>query len=196
MGRIVRPVSTRTPIKTEGSGRQGKDRGVIHMGRLTPVAGDDCVTQSSPEQTTITQAVFNPPPAIERIAGVRILRKSAEWKGVALRLADPAGDSSNFELVLTSGDGRSIRIATVDEDNAIALWRSCGQASGQPLLLEGLDGSLSAPYPLLGRVALGSITIRRRYAFLNGRRPRFLARRKTSRMPERPVMVRGAALFE
>jgi Family of unknown function (DUF6101) len=166
------------------------------MGRLTPVAGDDCVAQSSPDQADTTQTVFTPPSAIERIAGVRILRKSADWKGVALRLANPTGDDTSFELVLTSGDGRSVRIATVDEDDAIALWRSCGQASGQPLLLEGVDGSLSAPYPLLGRVALGPITIRRRYAFLNGRRPRFLARRKTSRLPERPVMVRGAALFE
>lgn len=166
------------------------------MGRLTPVAGDDCIAQSSPDQADITQTVINPYPAIQRIAGVRILRKSADWKGVALRLANPTGDDSSFELVLTSGDGRSIKIATVDEDDAIALWRSCGQASGQPLLLEGVDGSLSAPYPLLGRVALGSITIRRRYAFLNGRRPRFLARRKTARLPERPVMVRGAALFD
>lgn len=166
------------------------------MGRLTPVAGDDCIKQSSPDQTDTTSAIIGPLPAIERIAGVRILRKSASWKGVALRLADPSGENTNFELVLTSGDGRSIRIATVDEDDAISLWRSCGQASGQPLLLEAVDGSVSAPYPQMGRVALGTVTIRRRYAFLNGRRPRFLVRRKTSRLPERPVMVRGAAMFE
>lgn len=166
------------------------------MGRLTPVAGSDFTTQSLPDRADTAKTVVTRFPAVERIAGVRILRKSSDWKGVALRLADPTGNDTRFELVLTSGDGRSLRIATVDEEDAIALWRSCGQASGQALLLEGVDGSLTTPYPLMGRVALGPITIRRRYAFLNGRRPRFLTRRKMAKMPERPVMIRGSALFE
>lgn len=166
------------------------------MGRLTPVAGDDCAVHSSPERTEDRQAAFTTPPAVERICGVRILRRSSDWKGVALRLAAPSTDDNAFELVLTSGDGRSVRIATVDGNDAIALWRACGQASGLPLLLEGVDGSLSAPYPQVGRVALGPVRIRRRYGFMKNRRPRFLARRKPTRMADRPVMIRGVALFD
>lgn len=162
------------------------------MGRLTPAAGDDCVMPSSPRRADTQIECATTPPAIERIAGVRILRKSAEWKGVSLRLANTGGTDDGFELALTSGDGRSIRIASVDVEDAIALWRSCGKASGLPLLLEGMDGLMTEPYPQLGRIMLGATSHRRRYAFLNGRRPRFLTRRKTSRLPERPIMVQGS----
>jgi hypothetical protein len=58
-------------------------------------------------------------------------------------------------------------------------------------LLEGADGVVTEPYPQLGRVALGAVRIRRRHGLLNGRRPRFLTRRKTGRLPELPVIVSG-----
>lgn len=175
------------------------------MGRLTPVPGGDCIAQSSSGEAVFSPSPVTPiapalPPAIERIAGVRILRGSADWKGVALRLADSRdGDAEAdelFEIVLTSGDGRSVRIATLAAEEAIAVWRACGAATGKPLLLEAVDGSLSAPYPQIGRVAVGPFSYRRRYGFLKGRRPRFLMRRKVARLSERPVMVRGAVMFD
>jgi hypothetical protein len=39
-------------------------------------------------------------------------------------------------------------------------------------------------------VQLGQIRIRRRHGVLNGRRPRFLTRRKTGRLPVRPAVHR------
>jgi len=50
---------------------------------------------------------------------------------------------------------------------------------------------VTEPYPQLGRVALGAVRIRRRHGLLNGRRPRFLTRRKTGRLAELPVIVAG-----
>ena len=153
--------------------------------------------------STTTQSIVakNPMPAqaespcVERIGPVRILRAGAGWRGVALRLTTARNDGEHtderFELALTAGDGRSITVAVADSDDAVALWRDCGRTSGLPLLLETDDGVISEPYPQVGRLALGPIRIRRRYSVLNGRRPRFLTRRKAGKLADRPVVVSG-----
>ncbi|MBX9910347.1 MAG: hypothetical protein K2Z25_16720 [Beijerinckiaceae bacterium] len=153
--------------------------------------------------STTTQSIVakNPMPAqaespcVERIGPVRILRAGAGWRGVALRLTTARNDGEHtderFELALTAGDGRSITVAVADSDDAVALWRDCGRTSGLPLLLETGDGVISEPYPQVGRLALGPIRIRRRYSVLNGRRPRFLTRRKAGKLGDRPVVVSG-----
>ncbi len=169
------------------------------MARVTPAAGEFGFMPNLSGCSTVPR---NPMPAqpdaprIERIGSVRILRGSAGWRGVALRLANAAGDDQLFQLALTAGDGRSITIATVDQDDAVALWRDCGRASGMPLLLETSDGEISEPFPQIGPLALGPIRVRRRHAFLNGRRPRFLVRRKTGKLAERPVVVGGDRLTD
>jgi hypothetical protein len=134
-------------------------------------------------------------PRIERVGPVRILRGGKGWRGIALRLAGGVNaDDDRFQLALTAGDGRSIVVAVLDQDDAIAVWRDAGRTGGLPLLLETSDGAITEPYPQLGRVALGAIRIRRRHALLAGRRPRFLTRRKTGRLAERPVVIRGEVL--
>jgi hypothetical protein len=173
------------------------------MASVTPVAGEfGFMPHLSGCQTTPSTVPRNPMPVqpeaprIERIASVRILRGPVGWRGVALRLANAAGEDERFALALTAGDGRSITVAVVDQDDAVALWRDCGRASGLPLLLETSDGAISEPFPQIGRLALGPIRIRRRHSFLNGRRPRFLVRRKTGRLGERPVIVAGERLTD
>lgn len=172
------------------------------MASVTPAAGECGRVPLLSGGPTTSIVPSNPMPAqpegrrIERIASVRILRGGAGWRGVALRLANPAGEDERFALALTEGGGRSVTIAVIDQDDAVALWRDCGRTSGLPLLLEGVDGVISEPFPQLGRVALGPIRIRRRHAFLNGRRPRFLVRRKTGRLGERPVVVAGERLTD
>lgn len=135
---------------------------------------------------------------VQRIAGVRIIR-GGEWCGVSLRLADGAVAGNLLqpdlmELSLVTGDGRHITIAIVDGDEAVAVWRSASAATGLAMMVETADGLLQAPFPQLGRVALGAICIRRAHGIMNGRRPRFLKRRKTAHMPDRPVMVSGEVL--
>lgn len=173
------------------------------MASVTPAAGEGgfmpslsgCPTKPTTAHRNLLPAQPEAP-RIERIASVRILRGNPGWRGIALRLADPTGGDERFELTLSAGDGRSVAIANVDQEDAIALWRDCGRNSGLPLLLEAADGAITEPYPQIGRVALGSTRIRRRYGFLRGRRPRFLTRRKTGRLGDRPVMVAGERLTD
>ncbi len=111
------------------------------------------------------------------------------FEGVAVRLCASASD---FELVLVHADpARGLSIGVFDADEIVAVWRAFGLAAGLPLVLEREDGTLERPYPQVGRLQLGPIRIRRRYALLAGRRPRFLARRKTTRLPDRPTVWRG-----
>ncbi len=178
------------------------------MASVTPAAGEGglmpnlsgraTLPRSTPRTAKSARCAPKPceAPRIERIGSVRILHGNPGWRGCALRLADPDGEGERFELALTAGDGRSITIASVHQEDAVALWRDCGRTSGLPLLLETADGATIEPFPQIGRLALGPVRIRRRYGFLSGRRPRFLTRRKTGRLGERPVMVLGARLTD
>jgi hypothetical protein len=169
------------------------------MASVTPAAGEGGFAPHLPGGPTSTAIVSRNPmparpvaPAIERLGSVRILRGGGTgWRGVALRLAHPAGDDERFELALMAGDGRSVVVASACADDAVALWRDFGRTSGLALLLETTDGVVSEPYPQLGRLALGAVRIRRRHGLLRGRRPRFLTRRKTGRLAELPVIVGG-----
>jgi hypothetical protein len=86
--------------------------------------------------------------------------------GIALRLDERAQDDDAFELALVDERGGTLMV----------LGRF------------GDDEVLQHPYPQVGRVQLGRIRIRRRHGL--GRRPRFLVRRKTARLPRRPTIHR------
>jgi hypothetical protein len=174
------------------------------MASVTPAAGEAGCAPAFPGAAQNQNGQSSQPangsqqqggPRIERVGSVRILRGGPGWRGIALRLAGGAiVDDDRFQLALTAGDGRSVIVAVLDQDDAIAVWRDAGRTSGLPLLLETADGAITEPYPQVGRVALGAIRIRRRHALLAGRRPRFLTRRKTGRLAERPVVIRGEVL--
>jgi hypothetical protein len=131
---------------------------------------------------------------IVRIEGVRIIRKGSAWRGVGLRLQNNNPASTIFEVFLTAGDGRDLVIAVLDEDEAVATWRSAGKATILPLLMQAADGTTSAPYPQLGAVALGQFHFRRQHSFLRYRRPRFLLRRKPSRQSLERIGIEGDEL--
>ena len=85
------------------------------MASVTPVAGEGGFAPHLLGGPTHSAIVSRNPmparpvaPAIERVASVRILRGSANWRGVALRLANSAGDDERFELALTAGDGVNV----------------------------------------------------------------------------------------
>jgi hypothetical protein len=131
---------------------------------------------------------------IVRIEGVRIIRKGSAWRGVGLRLQNNDPASTIFEVFLTAGDGRDLVIAVLDEDEAVATWRSAGKATMLPLLMQAADGTTSAPYPQLGAVALGQFHFRRQHSFLRHRRPRFLVRRKPARQSLERIGIEGEEL--
>jgi hypothetical protein len=115
--------------------------------------------------------------------------RGARPVGVALRLDERAQDDDAFELALVDELGATLMmLGRFDGGEVVAAWRDFGAATGFPLVTQSEDGALQHPYPQVGRVQLGRIRIRRRHGL--GRRPRFLVRRKTARLPRRPTIYR------
>ena len=115
--------------------------------------------------------------------------QGARPAGVALRLDEGAGGDEDFELALLDDLGGTLMVlGRFGQDEVVAVWRELGAATGFPLITQSEDGGVQRPYPQVGRVQLGRIRIRRRHGLR--RRPRFLTRRKTARMPRRPLVYR------
>ena len=111
--------------------------------------------------------------------------------GVVLRRAAPSEDEAPFEIALVDRDERTLlTLGPYPQHEVVATWRQLAASSGLELMIELGDGSLDRPYVQLGRVRLGAIRVRRRHGLLAGRRPRFLVRRKTARLPLRPEVHR------
>lgn len=169
------------------------------MAGVPPAAGTDRDERSRPgapdQSSTLTgQGLVQS----RRLPGAAVLGPTAmaAFRGIAVRLAADDAFGESFELVLVHATPeRSLVVGVFDADEIIASWRAFAATSGLPLLLERSDGTLEAAYDQMGRVRLGQIRIRRRHGLLNGRRPRFLVRRKTARLPDRPVMVRGREML-
>lgn len=123
-------------------------------------------------------------------------RDFAAMSGLAVTIEAPGEDEpETFALTLLAADGSvAATLGRVEGEDVIAIWRGFTHASGVPGVLVGSDGVVCHPYGQLGRLLLGAISIRRRHGLLAGRRPRFLVRRKTARLPERPLVHRGTAL--
>jgi hypothetical protein len=108
-------------------------------------------------------------------------------KGVALRLDEQEQDDEDFEIALVDDLGETLMVlGQFGEDEVVAIWRGLGASTGFPLITQSEDGALQHPYPQIGRVHVGRVRIRRRHGLR--RRPRFLVRRKTARLPRRPTV--------
>jgi hypothetical protein len=96
-----------------------------------------------------------------------------------------------FALIVVDGSRQDV-VGFYDATDIVAQWQAYAKAAGLPLLLP--HGARSDAYERLydhvGAVRLGTFIASRRHALLSGRRPRFLVRRKTARLPERPVVWR------
>jgi hypothetical protein len=160
----------------------------IRSGPSVPAAG----RMPGPLQPFVTGA----------LPGVTIVDAAAMsgCKGIAVRFAhgDRLGDEgarnsdSEFELVLVpESGGQGIVIGRFGEEDIVAVWRSFAESSGLPLVLERCDGTFGQTYQQFGRLRVGPVRQRRRHGLLAGRRPRFLVRRKTARLPDRPIVHRG-----
>jgi len=114
-------------------------------------------------------------------------RNSAHAKpcGVAIK----ACDDGRFALLVVYAGRPHELVGVYSSEDIIAAWQAYGAKTNLPLLIHNGSG-FELLYEKIGAVRLGTITIRRRHGLLAGRRPRFLVRRKPSRMPERPVIWR------
>ncbi len=126
-----------------------------------------------------------------------VLGRERRAAGLALRLASPLGEDEFFEVAVMDETGAVAQaLGPWPDEEVVAVWRALGAASGLPLLVQAPDGTVSAPYPQLGPLRLGTSRMRRRIGLLTGRRPRVLTRRKAARLPVRPLVFREGALSE
>lgn len=128
-------------------------------------------------------------PVIGRQAGAR------PAAGIALAYAAEAAEACGgdaFTLILVDAAGQALqRLGSFHEDDVVAVWRDIAARAGLRRMIVREDGALVPVTQQLGRVMLGRVRIRRRHAGLGSRRPRFLVRRKTGRLPARPQIFRG-----
>lgn len=94
--------------------------------------------------------------------------------------------------IVVSGEGGAtlMSLGPFAEEDVIAVWRSLAATSGLPLAILYPDGTAEHLSAQIGRLKLGPIRVRRRLVVLNGRRPRFLVKRKFGRWPTRPLVYR------
>lgn len=115
--------------------------------------------------------------------------------GIALTFAEDEAEScgeDRFDLCLVDAAGTVItRLGPFCEDEVVATWRDLAARTGLPRMIVREDGVLATVAPQVGRLMLGKTRIRRRHGSLGDRRPRFLVRRKTGRLPVRPQIHRG-----
>jgi hypothetical protein len=163
-----------TSMPAIGSDRARRSDPIPHIGPLFEPAWGDPVAAMPVALPALAAPML-------RIEGVRLMQGRAHWRAVGLRLKGHDPEGTLFEVFLSAGDGRDVVIASVDEEDAVALWRGAGAAMLLPLVMQTPDGAVSCPYPQLGAVALGDRHYRRQHAFLRTRRPRFLTRRKPGR---------------
>jgi hypothetical protein len=132
-------------------------------------------------------------PVFGRLAGFSAARPPLA--GVALCYADDEADlcgEDRFHLLLIDADGRTVQsLGPFAEEDVVAIWRDLSAKAGLTRMIVREDGVLVPVSQQVGRLMLGRVRIRRRHAGLGARRPRFLARRKTGRLPARPQIFRG-----
>ncbi len=122
-------------------------------------------------------------------------QQGAKPAGVALAFAGDESEMSGedrFKLALVDAEGRVFdQLGPFCEEEVVAVWRDIAQRAGLARMIVREDGVLCPVSQQLGRLALGKTRMRRRHGSLCDRRPRFLVRRKTGRLPARPLIHRG-----
>ena len=144
--------------------------------------------ESGPDASTPFEFAASP---IRGLVSPTIAGAAASPAAVALRLHGEDGKAETFAVDVTDAYGETLlALGMFSDEDVVAAWRRAGAASGLPLLIGRQDGTFAMVSPQIGRVQLGAVRIRRRHGLLNGRRPRFLTRRKTGRLPVRPAVHR------
>lgn len=150
-------------------------------------ADPTCVGRSGPVRTVCEgrfgQTIFG------RYAGsLDEGTKTAVPTGIVL---DLARGESDLRIVIVDAAGGSVSsLGPFPEEDVIALWRAIAASSGLTPMMRAWNGKTEPLACQLGRLRLGRVADRRRLGVLNRRRPRFLARRKSARLPVRPLVYR------
>ncbi len=115
------------------------------------------------------------------------------YRGVAIRIVPGMTEAEDRVAVVLSHADSALEVPLYeadDDENVIAEWRLWASTLGLPLLMEGVDGQTVAAENRLGEIEVDRPRPRRRHSLLSGRRPRFLTRRRTGKLPLVPFVHR------
>jgi hypothetical protein len=127
----------------------------------------------------------------ETIGGVSVTKRLAGsgFRGVLARKLASTPDASRLSLM--RNDGSEFVLEIVANSDVIAAWREASRDFGLPMIVDGGEGRIIALEAMLGAVTRGAVHPGRRIkALTRERRPRFLTRRKTARLPLQPMIYR------
>ena len=128
----------------------------------------------------------------------------AAFEGVAVRMVadtiavdgESDGDGRAVVELMHRDPQLSLPLAVANDlAEVVADWRAWARVLGLPMLIVEVDGSWRALDERIGQVTVGGPKPRRARSVMNGRRPRFLTRRKMGVRPREPVVVGGFELF-
>jgi hypothetical protein len=128
----------------------------------------------------------------------------AAFEGVAVRMvpetigADGESDGDGLAVVeLMHRDPQLSLPLSVARDlvEVAADWKAWARVLGLPMLLVEVDGTWREIETRIGQVVVGRVRPRRSRSVLNGRRPRFLTRRKPGMAPAEPVVIAKNEIF-
>jgi hypothetical protein len=129
---------------------------------------------------------------------MHIAMTPTDYSGVVLRLNAMRDNVFHYEIRLAHRDpDLSVTLQEASDDCEIqADWRLWAKFLGLPALVEREEGRMEPEAAHMGEVAFAATLARRRGKTITGRRPRFLARRKTGRSdPDRASLAGAREIF-
>jgi hypothetical protein len=125
----------------------------------------------------------------ETVCGVSVTKRVSGSRFVGVLVGD-AETGNEQRISLLRQDGVAIPIGTVPECDTVAMWRQASRHFSLPMITAHETGVIKLE-AMVGAVARGRAHPGRRVkALTQDRRPRFLTRRKTARLPLTPVVYR------
>lgn len=99
--------------------------------------------------------------------------------------------TSDLRIVLVDREGEAVMtLGPFPEEDVIAIWRSIVAHASVTPMMRAWNGYTEPLACQLGKLRLGRSQDRKRLVVLARRRPRFLTRRKSARLPVRPLVFR------
>lgn len=125
------------------------------------------------------------------IGGVSVTMRLSGGRFIGIMASERADDPAKSEIALLRGNGESVLLSVAGDADVVAEWRAASRRFGLPMIVQRPDSGVIALEAMLGPLLLGKAHSGRRLkALTRERRPRFLTRRSTTRLPLAPVVHR------
>ncbi len=155
-------------------------------------ATPDATSDSGERRITVERERVVLARRVQRVA-MKIAVPLTSYYGVTVRLIPGETEEQDKVAVVLAHPDKALEIPLFeaeDDDAVVTCWKEWGAALGLPLFVEHQDGGMMPADVREGGFEQNTARVypRRGYAFLAGRRPRFLVRRKEG-FPQHPPKI-------